>query len=940
MTKRNFKLKPIHSSHNQFKRNGQLRQSTACSDCTPAIINTFYILYIKLSLVLLIVCCPLAISAQTAQPTHYLVKKQWGVAEGLPQNSVTALAQTSDGYLWIGTPEGLVRFDGSQFEHFGPWNSPALSDKHVSALWIDDAGTLWVGLDSGAGARLEMDGSWYHLSGNKAAIRYFARDKHGSILVGTDIGSAPIMSDSIRFDLTRSDTTLGSVNGLAALRSGEIIGAFSKCGLVRQSEQNMKWKPFKDNSTIPTPVSAVLELNTGELAFGTPAGLQIIDDLTGSSFMVSLESERRYSPIITRLVQDTQNHLWIGTLSSGLYCRIAGTDQAIRVRHVPLKMVQSLLVDQDGAIWVGSDQSGLLRLEQTGLYTLDERAGLPDLHMRAVGVDARGQLWAGTTNGDLVRFEDDQVIESFRLDGPVLALFSPERDMLLAGTDQTLYQLKHIREEWRVVTKRILRNPVVSFSIHKNGSIIVATEDQLFIVESELDDLFLHELSDQAPASIRMIKALPDGDILIATEIGLYKLIDRHFFRLRLSKEDDPIDILFIRYEEETGIWLGTAGQGMMIWNDGAEYPRWLGSRSGLVDPFVFSIHEQAGGQIWLSGYRGISSTNDSLIHNNANRQSPIWRNYSQSSGMRTLQCISTGGGALAIGKQGEIYYPTLRGIVRIDPSVLMERELKPIPILNKLLIDDISVEIENTNAQKFSNNQLIEFRFSAIAFRTPDKLQFRYRLQDFDESWHLARSLEEANALYVNLSPGHYSFHLQARFRGDEWSQTEISHDFRIVEPWPSRVSWIFGSFLIVALAVWLLKVKMTPAKKEPKYSTSALRPETSEAVKVKLDRLITEEQVYLDANLTLQKLAQQLNIHYNYLSRILNEAYGKSYNDFINAYRIEAAKQLLSDPRATDRTILDILLSTGFFTKSVFNSAFKKATGMTPTEYRKHHS
>ncbi|MBT4035179.1 MAG: helix-turn-helix domain-containing protein [Candidatus Marinimicrobia bacterium] len=928
----------MYSSHRLFKWNSHIRNSTAYSDGDTVVVNSFYNLYSKLRLLLLIVYTPLAISAQTAQPTHYLVHKQWGVAEGLPTNSVTALAQTSDGYLWLGTPEGLIRFDGFRFEHFGPWNILALSDSHVSALWVDADGTLWVGLDSGAGARLEMDGSWHHLSGNQAAIRYFTRDKHDSVLVGTDIGFAKIISDTIRFDLTGTDTTLGSVTGVATLRSGDLVGAFSKRGLVKQSE--LKWNPFKSVSTIPTPVSAVLELNTGELAIGTPRGLQIMDDTGGSPFLVSLESERRYSPIITRLVQDTQNNLWIGTLSSGLYCWIPDTDQAIQVRHVPIKMVQSMLVDQDGAIWIGSDQAGLLRLEQTGLFTLDERAGLPDLHVRAVSVDATGQLWAGTNSGDLLRFKDDQVIESLHLDGPVLALFAPESDMQLAGTDQMLYLLNQKRDEWRVVAKKVLRNPVVSFSSHKNRSIILATETQLFVAELEPDALFLHELSDQAPAPIRMIKTLPDGNILIATGNGLYKLIDRHFFRLRLSEKDEDVDILFIHYDEEIGIWLGTAGQGMMIWKAGEEYPHWLGSRSGLVDPFVFSIYEQAGGQIWLSGYRGISSTSDSLIHNNTTRQSTIWRNYSQSSGMRTLQCISSGGGALAIGKQDEIYYPTLRGIVRIDPEVLMERELEPIPILNKLLVGDESVEINNTSAQIFSSNQFIEFHFSAIAFRTPDKLQIRYRLQNFDDSWHLTESLTESKALYINLLPGRYTFQLQARFRGDEWSQAEVDHEFQIREPWSSRVNGIIITLLIASLVGWWLKVKKTPTKKEPKYSTSALRPETSDAVKVKLDRLITEEQVYLDANLTLQKLAQRLNIHYNYLSRILNEAYGKSYNDFINAHRIEAAKQLLTDPNATGRTILDILLSTGFFTKSVFNSAFKKATGMTPTEYRKRHS
>jgi AraC-like DNA-binding protein len=105
------------------------------------------------------------------------------------------------------------------------------------------------------------------------------------------------------------------------------------------------------------------------------------------------------------------------------------------------------------------------------------------------------------------------------------------------------------------------------------------------------------------------------------------------------------------------------------------------------------------------------------------------------------------------------------------------------------------------------------------------------------------------------------------------------------------------------------------------------------------KLLHLVEEEKLFLDPDLTLRDLSQKLRIHYNHLSQIINERFGLSYNDFINKYRIEEAKRKLADPEERESSILDILLSAGFYSKSVFNAAFKKFEGTTPSEYRKKH-
>ena len=854
---------------------------------------------------------------------------------------MTALAQTADGYLWLGTPEGLIRFDGSRFDLYGPWNISALDDPRISALWVDDTGVLWVGLGSGSGARLEADGSWHHLGGSEAPIKHFARDDQGSIWVGTDRGIARLVSDSIRFDVSETDTTPRSVINLIAQDSGRLLTVFTRGGLIKQSNQNKRWTSTSINSHIPHPISAVSVLNDGSYAIGTSKGLQIIDIESDSSVLITLKSDLRYSPIITSLVQDAQGNLWIGTLASGLYSWTPNAEHAVRVEHLQIGMIQALLIDHDDALWIASDQSGLTRLERTGIFTLDEQAGLRDLHVRTVCVDAAGQLWAGSNSGDLLRLIDDLVVERFRLAGAVLSLLSPEKGVLLAGTEHTLYLLKQEQHgDWNIIDQKMLQEPIVSMVASEGHSIIVATEKQLFNLDQEYEILQLHKFSEPASAKIRMLTILPDGTLRVATEKGLFRMEGSHLIKMKLSVDNVDVDILYIYSDKDYGLWIGTAGKGVALWENDTEFPLWPDTRAGHVEPYVFSIHKQSDKRIWLSGYRGVTSEVDSLIFGNRARQATLWEGYGESSGMRSPECNSSGGGALAIGEGGVFYYPTMRGIVRVDPSALAKRELTPIPIIQEVLVDGKSVEVNSIMKKRFSDIQFLEVRFSGIAFRTPEKMQFRYMLDGFDESWNLAISQKEAAGLYVNLPPGQYTFRVQARFQGGEWTVDEVRQEFQITETgqWPGRLTIIILVLFVLAVGFW--KYKTTPAKAAKKYSTSALKPETSEAVSARLNKLITEEHIYLDANLTLQKLAKHLKIHYNYLSRILNENYGKSYNDFINGYRIEAAKDLLTDPSASDRTILEILLATGFFTKSVFNSAFKKATGMTPSQYRKIHS
>jgi AraC-like DNA-binding protein len=193
---------------------------------------------------------------------------------------------------------------------------------------------------------------------------------------------------------------------------------------------------------------------------------------------------------------------------------------------------------------------------------------------------------------------------------------------------------------------------------------------------------------------------------------------------------------------------------------------------------------------------------------------------------------------------------------------------------------------------------------------------------------------------VYKNLDPGEYTFIVNAAINNAIWNEHPITVKFEIQTPIYSKpifFIFLFTCLVFIGSAYIFFRYKKKEKKQRDKYKTSTLDPDVAKETILKLIQLIETDKLYLDPDLTLKDLSQMLKIHYNHLSRIINEQFGLSYNDYINKYRIEEAKSRLSSKKYKEQTISQIMYDTGFYSKSVFNSAFKKFTGFTPSEFRK---
>jgi AraC-like DNA-binding protein len=325
---------------------------------------------------------------------------------------------------------------------------------------------------------------------------------------------------------------------------------------------------------------------------------------------------------------------------------------------------------------------------------------------------------------------------------------------------------------------------------------------------------------------------------------------------------------------------------------------------------------------------------------------------FDEKEGMNSRECVMTGHPSAWKTKKGILYIPTVKGAAVFDldryrENIIAAAQPPPV-IIENVIADNQSISL---NGMLPAHTSVVEFYFTALSFTAPDKLRILYKLEGFNPQWQEALPRQNRMAVYVNLLPGDYCFNVIACNNDGVWNHEGARFNFRVKAPFYKGPVFYGLIFLMVCLIVggtgWYLyslakKKRAEIAEKEKlepkeKYKTSALLPETVEQVLPRLTRLMEEEKLFLDPDLTLKKLSERLQVHYNHLSQIINEHLGKSFNDYINAFRIEEAKQRLADPKEARKTVLEIAYDTGFYSKSVFNTAFKKFTGMTPSQFRK---
>ena len=702
------------------------------------------------------------------EPITKNILRSWQVEQGLPQSSVLSLAQTPDGYIWFGTEEGLVRFDGVRFSVFDNHNS-GLTNNDVTALTVDREGSLWIGSGDGSLVRFARGrfSSYTKRDGlSTRSIRALYEDERGALWIGTD-GAGLFELDHGRFRaFTKADgladNVVFSINGD---RYGTIwIGTDN--GLSRFAKGNFSTLRAR-NGLHSNQVRAVRVDHNGNLWVGTNA--DGLCRMSAGSTTCLTAKDGLASNFIISLYEDSSGALWIGT-SGGLNRWVDGKLSTLSTKDgLTSGDVWAMLGDRDGSLWVGT--TGGLNCLRRGLFTvLSKEDGLVSETVLAVYEDHEGNLWLGSDRG-LMRWRNGQVTVFTTKDGLpdnlILSVSEAHDGGLWIGTRSGLGRLRDGQITNFSAEGEAPRDSVFCTHVDRKGNLWLGTRKGL----SRFDGHQFVTYTTADGLSSNYVLALYEdakGSLWIGTGGGGLNRFENGRFSAYTTREGLPNDFVRSIYGDPDGtLWLGTNGGGLVRFANGkfTSYSTF----GGLHNDSLFAILDDRLGRLWMSSNQGIFSARKKELVDYANGSiHGIHCNvYGIEDGMKSRECNGGFQPAGWRGKNGRLYFPTIKGLAMVDPTKVEENRAPPSVVIERVTVDNNDVPFDKPSTIPPGKGQL-EFQFTAPTSVAPEKVEFRYMLEGFDKEWNSAGT--RRTAYYTNIPPGEYRFRVRAGI-DDSWS-------------------------------------------------------------------------------------------------------------------------------------------------------------------------
>jgi len=727
----------------------------------------------------------------------------WTQRDGLPQNFVPALAQTPEGYLWVGGERGLVRYDGARMVVFLPENTPGLPSAWVTHLLVDREGTLWIGTGSGAVARMrngvfETVASAEELAGS--TIRALFRDPGGRIWVGTESAGLVVLGPD-GAQVARIGVEAGlSDRFISALAGGVGTGAGGDGTLWVGTPRGVDRVDLATLSVQPRIVTlegaestALLAEADGTLWVGTGGG-GLLRVRNGVVLPPGPEATLA-TAFISTLLRDRGGALWIGTNGAGLHRIFEGRMESLTAaRGFPGDLVRALLEDREGNLWVGQTSAGLVRL-QDGIF---DWLGAPEgLSMNvALGLlEARdGAIWVGTPGEGVNRALGGEVTTWRMADGLganfVLAVSEAPDGAVWVGTlGGGVSRIDPGAAPGRQVTTwgpaDGLLGPQVSV-VHwdRGGNLWIGYRGQglhRWSPERRTREPGVHWSMENGLPSGAVTTVLDDARerMWVGTRSGLARIEPSGdmvtTFHTAEGLPHGHITGLF--HDADGGTWVATMG-GLVRIRDDRVFA--FGAAAGLPALEPMGVVEDRRGDLWISTSEGIlrvpRAELDAVADGHLDRAQV--RRFDGSYGMRSSEANGGVHPSAALSSDGSVRFPTMAGVVRVDSDRTELVRLAPEPVLESLAAGGQVFPL-HTSPEIPRGERTLEFSFTAPTFVAAEQVRLRYRLEGFDEDWIEAGAVRIAR--YTNLPPRDYTFRVESADREGTWSGRETSVDLSL---------------------------------------------------------------------------------------------------------------------------------------------------------------
>jgi ligand-binding sensor domain-containing protein/AraC-like DNA-binding protein len=864
---------------------------------------------------------------------------QWNPYHGLPTESINVFAQTPDGYLWIGTDKGLLRFDGLEFEPLS-WDHQNPGERtRIAALLVNKEGILWVGSANGLKKvqRCKLRPILADDAPSKIRISTIIEDVNRNLWVGTAdnylnrfekgkwITYSPSEGLKGKFITSIIEDSKGFlwvatlINGLYKFQ----YGTFTKVAV----------KGLGSNHSI----HALYEDRAGYLWLGTNMGVfRFKKEITQTFTTQDGLSDNR----VNEILEDSDGNLWIGTVNGLNRIKESSSTEPVIESYFNNNYINCLFEDQEKSLWIGTNGSSIKRLRERVFTTYSTEYGLSNF-ISSLFQEKDHTIWAGTEYGSVYFFKNNyfkefQIKKDHILDLRIRSIGEDQQGNVLVGTTRNgLFQIKDKHQNSYSVWAS-LRGTIIQ-SIYKDS------KNHLWIGTMGKGLIHYHEgvleyfTTGKGLLSNVVINCYEDkqGLMWVATSNGINCFANRDF-----SRSTPYLKGTFILsiYEDAGGIiWIGTLEKGLARC-EGGEF-HFITVQHGLGSNSIYQILEDEREYFWMSSNRGVLRVNKREVNDFCKGviKGVNCIAYGIADGMNSITCNSWGRNSAIKTDSGDFWFATKKGISVVNPSKLKVEKLPPPSvIIEKVFVNGKYYE-GFLNNPSFKQKDNIQIQYTATTFIALDRVKFKYQIKRGNEVWDISETVGSRQVTYSDLPVGEYTFWVNGCNSDGMWNKEGTSISFSIIPNFPKRV--ILGIIIFTALlgvTGYLLRKRVFHAKKK-KYKSSSLDPERAEEYLKKLIYLMEYEKAYRDEKVSLMSLSKKLSISYHLLSQIINERMNRSFYDLINSYRIEEAKKRIVDPKEEKQSILTIAYDVGFNTKAAFNRVFKKYTKMTPTEYKK---
>ncbi len=758
-------------------------------------------IFLKYFLVCVVVCCAarqifaLDPRKSIAQYAH----RVWTSNDGLPQDSVNAIVQTPDGYLWVATQEGFARFDGVKFTVFDASTTDGLGS-FIHTLFVDRAGTLWIG---SIGFTSYSKGKFqFYTSADglpDVSVKYSSEDADGVLWLGAANRDRTSGGKGLtRFENGRG-TILTTKNGLSsdqiyqtATDKNGVLWIGTGNGLNVYQDGRFKIYTTADGLTSDfTPI--VYKDRAGDIWVGTNKGLNLYRNGVFTRFTTG---DGLSDNGIRSIYEDKDGALWVGT-DKGLNRIVNGKAQALfGIEELANDRIFSIYEDFEGSLWIGTHSSGLHRLRDAKFTAYGAPEGLFGDSVQSIFQDSAQRLWIGTSDGGLNVWENNRFRAFSAKDGlagnRVRAIYEDRAGNLWFGTEAGLNKFANGKFE------------------HYNASDGLASSNIRTIYEDDTGALWLG--TDVG------VSVLKDGkfrnfssDVLIGTGVNFFYRDARR--RLWIASDEGlsiyengeivPQKDVFppefnaqsVSEDADGTLWWTTWGQGLNRLKDGklTAYT----TKSGLYDNTAWTILDDGKGNLWMGCNRGVFRVAKQELNDFADGKINIIGSivYGTVNGMRKRETNAGSPAALRM-KDGRLWFATTAGAVVINANDIVTNHVAPPMVIENLIADDQSYAPNGERFDFEAGTKNVEFQYVGLSFVAPERVKYKYKLEGFDQNWIDAGA--RRTAYYTNLAPGDYKFRVIGANNDGVWNEQGASVEFRVLAPfW--RAWWFFALVLLV---------------------------------------------------------------------------------------------------------------------------------------------